>query len=439
LSQPGETPPDNPDINVTTRPEATTIATLFAVKTGIVTLTNTTATAIAARTTTIPIDEMPIEVPINNRPPQIIGFTLSPSSPVLSGTTLSIQVNVNRNGHRIDDFQWIVGLGEGSITAGQGNPFITYQAPNEPGTYDITVQLEYGDGLFVEGSTTVEVITEPTTIEATVEVTTKPTTESTIEPTPIPTPDAVVIALNGLNLRSGPGTNYNVIGSLSNGEILGVQGHATAGSDEWIQIVSVNRNTVRGWVAAGPPYTEVNIDLSAIPLVTSPPPPPPTPTPIITTPTPVYAAPKPTSPDDGHGAFGTFPPLTWEWAGELGDNEYFEVRVWHESVTTYRPSLGWVKAPAFDYNISDERHGKYFWSVVITTDRPDNVRFKDWYRPDAWPYPVWEHKPEIEVETWQTLSPESEIRFFNFTPSGQTSGSGSAVSNPSPGTGINDD
>jgi hypothetical protein len=138
-----------------------------------------------------------------------------------------------------------------------------------------------------------------------------------------------------------------------------------------------------------------------------------------------------TNPDNGVGVQGRFPPLFWEWNGQLADDEYFEIRIWHESITTYRPALGWVKIPQFDYNISGEQDGKYYWTVVIVKD--ENVRLKDWYKPEQWPYPVWEHDWAKPLDSIQIMSQESEPRFFIFTPDKRNSnGGGSSISDPCP-------
>lgn len=147
----------------------------------------------------------------------------------------------------------------------------------------------------------------------------------------------------------------------------------------------------------------------------------PTPTPTL------YPPPILTSPDEGQGAYGTFPPLKWEWPNVLAENEYFEVRVWHESLGIDNPqALGLVKERVFDYNVKEGRYGKYYWSVIVVEDA--EVRFKDWYRPDIWPYPVWEHDPAKPTESIGFASDESSIRFFNYTP--QTGSDGAGCSTP---------
>jgi hypothetical protein len=145
-------------------------------------------------------------------------------------------------------------------------------------------------------------------------------------------------------------------------------------------------------------------------------------TPTVTpTPTP-YPAPVLTSPDNGSGVQGEFPPLYWNWDGKLGEDEFFEVRVWHEDITTYHPALGWVKVPQFDYNVRGERKGKYYWTVIVV--KGANPKPKDWTLQPWWPYPMWEGDLVAE------LSHEPEPRFFMFTPD-DGGGPGGPISVPS--------
>ncbi len=97
----------------------------------------------------------------------------------------------------------------------------------------------------------------------------------------------------------------------------------------------------------------------------------------------------------------------------MAEDEYFEVRIWHENLPEPQ-ALGWVKQGIFDYNISQGAFGIYNWSIIIVKD--SQIRTKDWYKPELWPYPVWEHDPEKDSSSIQILSHESERRFFKFTP-----------------------
>lgn len=243
-------------------------------------------------------------------------------------------------------------------------------------------------------------------------------------PTTIPISDAVVIASNGLNLRSGPGTDYDIIDFLKKDDTLSIQGRIA--DNGWIQVVSDNRS-VSGWVSASSELVQINLNLNDVSIISPSPTPIPTATPTFTV-TPAfvsssYPPPIPIKPDNGSGSYGTFPPLTWTWDGELADDEYFEVRIWHESITDYHPALGWVKEPPFDFNISQERPGKYYWTVIVI--KGENAKLKDWIIQSGWPYQMWDG--ELVAE----LSQESEQRFFMYTPtnSGVGGGNGTSISN----------
>ncbi|MDI9549243.1 MAG: SH3 domain-containing protein, partial [Chloroflexota bacterium] len=62
-------------------------------------------------------------------------------------------------------------------------------------------------------------------------------------PPPTPTPAAEVIINTNMNVRGGPGTNYNIIGAASAGERYVVTGRNDAGN--WWQIDFQGQN---GWV-----------------------------------------------------------------------------------------------------------------------------------------------------------------------------------------------
>jgi TolB protein len=78
----------------------------------------------------------------------------------------------------------------------------------------------------------------------------------------------------GLNVRTGPGTLYPIVGGLSLGDAVEVVGKNAAG--DWLQIAYNGRE---GWIAAA--YADLTGSLAAVPEVSAPPPPPPTLTPTL--------------------------------------------------------------------------------------------------------------------------------------------------------------
>ncbi|MDX1521511.1 MAG: SH3 domain-containing protein [Anaerolineae bacterium] len=236
---------------------------------------------------------------------------------------------------------------------------------------------------------------------------------------PTPTPDALVTAPS-LNLRLGPGTDYEVITALQIGTPLNIVGRNDRDGG-WIKVIA-NPNTAierDGWITTLPNLVTINIDLQTVNLAEAPPTPIPVSDPFEQVGF-IYPAPIPTFPDNGAGAFGTFPPLTWEWDGELAEDEFFEVRIWHESIIDYHPALGWVKSPPFDFNISQEREGIYFWTVAVV--KGENWTLKDWIVQSGWPYNMY------DGNLIEELSPEAEQRTFKFTPGGGGGGTGSPIS-----------
>jgi len=104
---------------------------------------------------------------------------------------------------------------------------------------------------------------------------------------PAPSPPMGRVTAYGLNVRTGPGIAYSIIGGLSRGDVVEVVGKNAAGT--WLQIAypstgSGHRPTGaegRAWVAAAyvDPVENEEWRMEAVPEVSAPPLPPPTPTP----------------------------------------------------------------------------------------------------------------------------------------------------------------
>lgn len=119
-------------------------------------------------------------------------------------------------------------------------------------------------------------------------------TDTPVPPTPTPEQVVAVVQVEALNVRAGPGAQYDRIGQVQSGQSFEVVGRVQGG--DWIQICCVSGRT--GWVAAD--YVRVRGPVQQVALVTNlpptPTPRPPTPTPVPPTPTPVPATPTPSSP-----------------------------------------------------------------------------------------------------------------------------------------------
>ena len=69
-----------------------------------------------------------------------------------------------------------------------------------------------------------------------------------------------------LNLRQGPGTNYAVIGKLTQGSQASIIGRNAAGN--WYQVRPTGGST--GWVTGAPALVQVTGNLTAVPIVSAP-------------------------------------------------------------------------------------------------------------------------------------------------------------------------
>jgi hypothetical protein len=81
---------------------------------------------------------------------------------------------------------------------------------------------------------------------------------------------ALVTALVGLNVRTGPGTQYPRLGMLAKGESAEITGRDQFTG--WWQIVFISNQGERGWVAAGPEFSTAT-NAGNVPVVAAPPPP----------------------------------------------------------------------------------------------------------------------------------------------------------------------
>lgn len=135
--------------------------------------------------------------------------------------------------------------------------------------------------------------------------------------TPTPTKPQLKITAEGkVNIRSGPGTNYRVIGQVSNGQTFDIVGKDSSG--KWYQFCCFNGK--KGWIYAK--LVSVSGTLEQVAVVKAPPPPP-TATPRPKPPTPT---PKPTTPPKifkllfTEKVFNTNPVLT-VWAAVFSGQE----------------------------------------------------------------------------------------------------------------------
>lgn len=129
-----------------------------------------------------------------------------------------------------------------------------------------------------EGEVTIEVIARRGTVSsepAQITLNVRSTIDQ-ITATPQTNPDVPVIDPNdptcraltnvGLNFRTGPGTNYNIITTFTSGTLLPVIGRL--GNNSWYQVQS---GSTRGWVSGNPQFVTLYGSLcSGVPVVAPP-------------------------------------------------------------------------------------------------------------------------------------------------------------------------
>jgi hypothetical protein len=211
----------------------------------------------------------------------------------------------------------------------------------------------------------------------------------TFTATPIP-PDAVV-NVEALNLRSGPGVVYDILGKLKKGDSLKVTAKSPHGN--WLKVTCPSGQ--EGWAAAW--LLEINLPVPEVSVAQAPPTPTPahTPTPTVT-PTPeFYPAPIPLEPKDGASLTG-WVSLRWQWEGQLKEGEYFSVRVWKEGET--EPChYTQVKDREYSGGLSFCAHdGKHYWSVCVVEKTEEG------------PLPVWENRSKDSDRRWFYFNPGEE-------------------------------
>ncbi len=217
------------------------------------------------------------------------------------------QVHVWVNGQR---------LGMIPIQAG-GTDASMLWTPQTIGSHVLYLEARDGEDRLIVRSDVVAVRVEvPTPTDAPVALPTpEPTSEPTAEPSPIPTeateavseavtPTPAPVATPGLtvvndfvNLRAGPGTNYDLVGRLNQGQTARVIGKSSDG--QWWQ-VSVEGKAV--WISGQ--FVQANDAANNVSVVQAPPAPtaaPPTATPAlpvaaVTLPTQVEPAPATSAP-----------------------------------------------------------------------------------------------------------------------------------------------
>jgi hypothetical protein len=250
--------------------------------------------------------------------------------------------------------------------------------------------------------------------------------------TPVPPGTPAAMARTDLEVRGGPGDEYELLGYLPGGAMAEIVSRDKGG--QWWQIKSSLSAAGMGWIRAGSDFSEAS-DTDNVPIALAPPTPTPmpvpdtptstassasdiltqtptsvpdtptstaTPTQAVPTATPVPPAPPPATriPSQPAGQFTLLKPISlenpsygptefeWRWNSPLGDDQGFEVRVWREG----EPPAGVHNAVEDNkngkvvalgnntYRLTVDireapgvrgRSGQYLWTVVLVQISPD--------------------------------------------------------------------
>jgi uncharacterized protein YraI len=202
--------------------------------------------------------------------------------------------------------------------------------------------------------------------------TTEPPDAPTAEPTATPTAGPSAMTAKVVNLRSGPGTNYPLVGSTNAGETYAIQDRNSDGS--WFEICCIAGKSA--WVAASVVTTVGDMASVQLAQLIPTPPPSPTPAPVPT------AAPKPTSaPPASRAGLHTRQLIgTWEIQAERVQNEKAVYEYDSSKVAMGRYAIVFVLAKNLasgtqDMNASlspmlkDDKGRIYDFSDPLTTER----------------------------------------------------------------------
>lgn len=243
--------------------------------------------------------------------------------------------------------------------------------------------------------------TPTTTRTATQTPTPTPTTTRTATRTPTATPAPIIeVLVPLLNVRAGPGTQYQVLKQVEQGQRYDVAGRF--GDCAWLQITQ--GTTVEGWVSGAETFVRLNVACTTVQLQNEAPSQSLTPSAGISTPlvrqaeasptratatnTPSIATLTPTSPQnannagpksvtiispaDGHNSAA---PVIFAWTADapLEAGQEFEVVFWNSLSETEWQGRGWVRSsPEIEVRIDPSRQapGAYRWGIFVVTSNP---------------------------------------------------------------------
>jgi len=81
-------------------------------------------------------------------------------------------------------------------------------------------------------------------------------------PTPVPTSGTGTVVSALLNVRTGPGTNYAILGQLSHGQVVPLVGYRSSDAN-WVMITW---NNTQAWVSGKPAYLQTSTNIANLPV-----------------------------------------------------------------------------------------------------------------------------------------------------------------------------
>jgi eukaryotic-like serine/threonine-protein kinase len=212
-----------------------------------------------------------------------------------------------------------------------------------------------------------------------------PTATRTAEPTDTATPaptarPQVVIQGDTINIRSGPGTAYNVVGQASQGTVYNVVARTAAG--DWFRLEGDQERWVAAQLVQVAGEVPVASRLPAAPAA----------------PAGGLVAPTLISPVDGYTLWPRNNEVfQWRWTGRpLGPNEGFEVRMWKEGSADH-PGV----APPIPY-VADRNH---IYALEVGSIR--STPGVNYIPTDAWINVYWT-VAVVQINPYRRTGPEAK-------------------------------
>ena len=205
-------------------------------------------------------------------------------------------------------------------------------------------------------------------------------------PTPRRVSPIVEVLMEGLNIRSGPGTGYTVIASSAIGQRFAVIGQS--GNCTWLQIVL--EDGVEGWMSGAAVYSSMNVACNALPGGSA-----------SVTPTPTVARQLPTAtsrqqpapnsstasgpysaeidhPDNNHSSDT---PTTFKWVADapLAPGQEFEIIFWRAAGGTEAQGRGILRssiAMEVTQPVDKLAPDAYKWALILVQTEPSYQRIR---------------------------------------------------------------